>query len=389
MITTPIASITKQDIEGLVTNKVIESRYIEYKRDLPTSKGDSDFKCLAEICAFANTDGGHILFGVPEHQGVPIPPLGLGSIDVDQEKERLKNLIRDRIVPRLASPEMKVIWDLQNGPVLVLHIPRSWSAPHMVTGKKLSFYVRTSSGKDPMDYRQLNDAFLVRGETSRRLRQFRDERAASLLGSNIQSPIALPSEPLALLIIYPLSACSETSFINMQNFSPRDVRLPPLGFDGGDRRYNIDGYLVYYQGRGGQQLRSGYCQLHRSGVIESASSAVFVDTQHGRMLSIPLFERYTVEAVKQYLASLEALEVQLPAFVMGAIVGAKGMGRAGGYRDDHPIDRDIVTLPDVIVEDFSCDVPRTLRPLFDGVCNACGLPGSTSYNEEGEWQARM
>jgi hypothetical protein len=51
-----------------------------------------------------------------------------------------------------------------------------------------------------------------------------------------------------------------------------------------------------------------------------------------------------------------------------------------------PIDRDALLLPDVIAEEFDVDVPKLLKPVFDGLWNACGYPRSLNYDDEGNWK---
>ena len=50
------------------------------------------------------------------------------------------------------------------------------------------------------------------------------------------------------------------------------------------------------------------------------------------------------------------------------------------------IDRDVLLLPEVIVEDFEADPREYMRPVFDAVWNAAGWPRSMNYDEEGKWQ---
>ena len=57
-----------------------------------------------------------------------------------------------------------------------------------------------------------------------------------------------------------------------------------------------------------------------------------------------------------------------------------------GYLDNvHPIDRDVLFLPDVLIEEPPSDLPRTLRPIFDAVWNACGFVQSLNYDADGNW----
>lgn len=69
------------------------------------------------------------------------------------------------------------------------------------------------------------------------------------------------------------------------------------------------------------------------------------------------------------------------------------MGLYSAYQQGSPIDRDILLLPDVIIDDFNSvlgfkEVAKILRPIFDAVWNACGLARSLNYDEQGNWNPR-
>ncbi len=56
--------------------------------------------------------------------------------------------------------------------------------------------------------------------------------------------------------------------------------------------------------------------------------------------------------------------------------------------DQRPIDRDSLVIPEVLIEDLSCDVAATLRLAFDMIWNACGFPYSLNCNDDGKWEPR-
>jgi hypothetical protein len=57
-------------------------------------------------------------------------------------------------------------------------------------------------------------------------------------------------------------------------------------------------------------------------------------------------------------------------------------------RGDSTIDRDMLLLPDVLIETYTPDMPTLLRPLFDAVWNAAGWERSINYDEKGKWTLR-
>src|SRR5665647_731735 len=94
-------SITFQDIERLVSNKIPESRTLDYKRDLNIEKGDDRKDFLYDISSFANTDGGTIIFGVSEckdssgqNTGIPDVIFGLNLENSDKLIQKIEDLIK-------------------------------------------------------------------------------------------------------------------------------------------------------------------------------------------------------------------------------------------------------------------------------------------------------
>ena len=49
------------------------------------------------------------------------------------------------------------------------------------------------------------------------------------------------------------------------------------------------------------------------------------------------------------------------------------------------IDREILLLPETIVESYETKAEKILRPCFDSIWNACGFPKSLNYNDAGDW----
>src|SRR5271165_1603151 len=96
----PFGEIAESDILRLKDAGVEEGKTIEYKRELPGAKDEEKREFLADVSSFANTEGGDILYGVDEDQGIITDIVCVSSPDFDAEKLRLENLIRDGISPR-------------------------------------------------------------------------------------------------------------------------------------------------------------------------------------------------------------------------------------------------------------------------------------------------
>ena len=94
-------SIEQSDLQELIDNGMLEGKFLEYKEKLP-GETDSDKKeFLADVSSFANTAGGHLIFGVREVDNVPNELCGVEVDNPDKEIQRLENMIRDGIDPRI------------------------------------------------------------------------------------------------------------------------------------------------------------------------------------------------------------------------------------------------------------------------------------------------
>jgi hypothetical protein len=410
----PIDSITEDHLRSLIDNQVAELRTIEYKRELPGRSDGEKREFLADVCSFANTAGGDLVYGMIENEGIPQELPGFEASDIDAEGRRLESSIRDGIQPRIPGVQHQPV-QLGNGKhALVIRVPRSFSRPHVVTYKNhWKFYARSSNGKHQMDVGEVRQAFVLSEGVADRIRAFRAERLGRVVSG--ETPVHIEGTSRVVLHVVPISAFdSPASVVDL------DIRRPPLSErlllpisiispvneeelneflwsqpSGFFPRYNFDGVVCDTQVLElGLELGEGYVQLFRTGIIEATDNDAFYDTGHidGYRLDVGL-----IKAVHRYLRLLRKLGVEPPIFLMLSLVGVRDhqlLRRDAGY--DYlsalrPIDRDNLVVPEVIVESVEQDLhalQRLMRPLLDPVWNAVGLPRSLHYDESGNWQSR-
>ena len=178
-----LSEFEKNDIELLIKNEVIENRMLDYKRELPGKKDEDKRECLADISSFANASGGYMIYGLgdkkdAEGKNTGIPEyVGLGRVNIDQERQRIESIVLNGVAPRITGIQFKEVGGFDNGPVLVLYMPRSWATPHIVKFKKHQrFYSRNSSGKYPLDIDEIRVAFAQSEALPERMRIFRLQR---------------------------------------------------------------------------------------------------------------------------------------------------------------------------------------------------------------------
>ena len=145
----------------------------------------------------------------------------------------------------------------------------------------------------------------------------------------------------------------------------------------------------------GEEERShSYVQLFKNGIIEAVEGSI-LDHNHtkGKLLIPTNYEKVLIKLLPDYLSILETLNVELPIFIFLTLIGVRGYSMAVDGRKDwidevHTIDRDILLLPEVVIESYDVIARDILRPCFDSVWNSCGYPKSLNYDDTGEWVER-
>jgi hypothetical protein len=382
--------IVRADIDQLVADQTSERRTIEYKRELP-GRGDADKKeFLADVSSLANAQGGDLVFGISAVDGVPTEARGLADFNEDEVRLRLEQLMRDGLDPRLHGVQMHAIQRFADGPVLILRIPRSWIGPHrMKLAGSSRFYSRGSAGKFEMDTGDIRAAIEASGDLPKRIRDWRDERLGRIFAND--GPIQISSNSAMVIHLIPLESFAESWRLPAAQLH-RQVRLRPIGAGGWDHRFNIDGFLTFDRNAQRRHVADAYTQLFRSGAIEAVNADLIErDQQGGSYIASGWYEQAVLEALNEYLRSLRDLEVQPPIICLLALLGTKGAYLHVGARrglEAHTADREMLIMPDVLIEDFEAFGPTTLRPAFDGVWNAFGYEQSFNFNEQGEWALR-
>ncbi|MCF6285516.1 MAG: ATP-binding protein [Candidatus Hydrogenedentes bacterium] len=327
MIPKRLEDISKEDIEYLVTERIGESKALEYKSELPKN-GDADKKeALRDIASFANASGGDLIYGIREtakgddkgRAEAVVPILGTSA---DDAMLRLEHMIQNGLAPTLRV-QMKEIEDFNGagtGFVLVVRIPQSLSAPHMVTlGDSYRFYSRTSSGKFPMkDVGEIRSAFLATESQGERVRNFIRERLGRIVAG--ETPVPMEDGPRVVLHVIPL-----TEFLNARRFDLTDSAkcnwIHSAARGSYSPRYNLEGILRHSWE---QQARTSYAQLYFDGCVEVVDSFAFFRDSNS-IMSIPSldFEHEMIQNVKGIFEGYKEISAAPPAVVAMSFVGCR------------------------------------------------------------------
>ena len=367
----------ENDLYSLVDNQIPESKTIDYKESLPGTTDSNKKEFLADVSSFANAAGGYLIYGMRENGGIASDVCGLENGDADADIRRLGDIIRDGIKPRIPGVSLWAIHLSTSKYAIIIHIPISWASPHMVAFKNDSkFHTRNSAGKHQLDVSELRAAFVLSETNTERIRNFRIERLSKIISGD--TPILLNDTAKIILHIIPFDAFNPAARFDMSLIVNDNEGLRPMSVISRDARYNLDGYLSF-------KNSLSYLQVFRNGIIEAVDADLLEPNDNRLKIPHILFERELLDALPRFLSIQRQLGVEPPFFIMLSLLGVSDYTiSANTPIFTYPIDRDDLILPEIIVENFECNPSEIMKPIFDAVWNAVGLPQSMNYDNNGE-----
>ena len=166
MINKDINSIQYSDIEKLQHDKVPESDTLDYKVDMIDNE-----KLLKHLCAFANTRGGDIIFGIKE-PGDGRHPEEITGLSGDINKESIEQVVLSNIVPRLPIKIHLVAFpDDEQKTIMIIRVPDSNLKPHF-DSKSQKYYKRFQFESNPMTEQEVCDCYRRRFSNHDTLEQY-------------------------------------------------------------------------------------------------------------------------------------------------------------------------------------------------------------------------
>jgi hypothetical protein len=170
-------------IINLLVQGYYETEFFDFKEMLPHSKNeDEKTRLYKSCCAFANSFGGVLVFGVKDNKSLPPKDRLVGFDAAFDFPEHFGSY------PNYCNPSVK--WDFLNPPlqldtgnvIHVVEIPRSWNAPHCIeiSNQKGSdmlrcFSKRTNKGNEDMSYQEIRLSFLQYYEKRLKLQLLKSE----------------------------------------------------------------------------------------------------------------------------------------------------------------------------------------------------------------------
>lgn len=173
-----LEELSMQDIENMVENKVSESLYLDYKREMWGSYESANKEITKDITSFANAHGGFIIIGIEEdNDGNPKTIMGVE--DVDKNILRIRQVCHANIQPLISGMKIHPVRMDDKKSIIIVYIPDSFDKPHMVL-QDYRCYIRYERGKNPMTIHQIEEAIKSREKNTEKVRGFLQKRNKEL-----------------------------------------------------------------------------------------------------------------------------------------------------------------------------------------------------------------
>ncbi len=148
------------DVQRLVTNQVPESIYLDYKASAALAVKKRE-ELAKDVSAFANSDGGILVYGVTEDPTTHLPLALDSGVDPQWNRERLEQILCDNISPHIEGIAIKE-FRLSNGNLVIcIVVPYSFQGPHQASNHK--YYKRFNFSSFAMEHYEVEDCRARRG----------------------------------------------------------------------------------------------------------------------------------------------------------------------------------------------------------------------------------
>lgn len=391
MISKPLDQITEADLRNLIDSRREEGPQLDFKRDLPKDDHEGRKEFFSDITAFANTSGGDLVYGMLEKDGFASEIVSQTiPMSVDGYVLKLQSSIRDRIEPIVQGAGIQPIPLQAGGHAVIIRIPRSFSGMHRVRGDG-HFYVRKSRSNAQLDVpgiiSKVSD-YLGRDD---RIKSFFARRYSDILANEHSLPLA-PGPKLVVHVI-PVRDFLDGQEIDIDD-AIKDRSIPLLSDDGShSSRTTYDGKAFYVADSG---AATHFTLVMRSGVVEACMGVTqeFWGAE-AKKVNLRYVEDMVLHFMRTFLASnFAARTTSWPCVVRVALLGTNGLPFESGthreYRTTNGLPArqpaNVLTLPDVLLEDGSVEINEAMRESFTRMWHAWGYPQNWSYHfVENKW----
>jgi len=250
----------------------------------------------------------------------------------------------------------------------------------------LTIYTRENKKiQDTIIIVKSNISIRYRDTFGEKIKQFKEKRISDIFSNNL--PLPFYDSPKIALHLIPINAFDPRHNYDLKWLSLYDIQ--PISSRTFDKRYNIDGLLTFSYFSGIKRSFS-YVQLYRNAIIEAVNSYLLWTDINDKTIKITVIEKELINVVQRFIEVYKKFNIDPPVFLFLTLVDVKDyhISTRNEFRDHeaYPINRDIIQIPEIIIEDLNFEPSQLLKPIFDSLWNACGLERSYNYTIDGEWK---
>ncbi len=383
-----VDKITENDLNQIIDNHdYIENQYLEYKEcfafwdeQLPKAiQTEKAIEFKKDICSFANAEGGYIIIGISDKNGLANELLGVEI--ADDNKDVYERNIRDKLANiQPKTPSVKVHFvKLQNVKyIVILEIIADGFAPYVYNSGNdtYDFVSRDGNGKRRMSYNQVMRMFnqsLVMKKEIDAFRQNRVKLYSELSETPLYCRIYVISEDF-------IDVPAHKNLYMMYRENHALIKCPS-GFDFVSP--NIDGirFIPFKNSHEKEAYLSngGICELN-----VNLKESHYLSIDNGwRLWGYDIWDNQIIKFVKYAINHFSNFKFSKKAFVCFDLACYKGTVTEKGDYYNSIIDRPLIMSSIIEIEDLSNNdiLNQAIRALNYEYYMALGLRNDGKYKE--------
>lgn len=392
----PLHELTEEHLTSLQLLRISEGPRLEFKAELKMSTSAEKRELCKDISALANSQGGYILYGISEANGVIS---GIPGIDFnDTIQQQFFQIVTSGIAPRLQNVSHTQI-RLRGGKHVFVIKAELDGYLHQVKYDDNRYYKRTGTITIAMESSDVETFFTSKGPGTREeeINEVITGYHAALRSKKYFKGLA--GKGLCSVVIVPEVASYKLDFGKLPHNI--DLLFRPIYCSGWDSE--ITGRARFTFGRHrDERMPYAATEITEFGELKAFNSFL-LENRYSEVPSVPgaagyvpsiAYERELVSSIHQYLTSFAQLGVSPPFVVNCALLNVRGYFmyvdpvRFSNY--GRVLQQDDILPPSVKFtseKEFTSseDVARGLRPCFDFIWREFGFKRSFNYTEDGNW----
>jgi len=393
LFTKSFFDLTLIDIRELVTNQINETRNLEFKLEL-NHKERKEF--LADITAFANTDGGIIFYGIEEDKDEKNKNTGragvLKGIKLETNQEilirSLEQIIRDGTDPMLTEIQCR-IFNIGETDILAIGIKKSFGKIHMVTYDGMNkFFKRSNTGKFQMDYNEIRSSFTDFSKLKHNILEFRDNRIKQIKNPQLISLTGQIFKGNTFLHCIPMESFKQNviDFTKIKIISEEILTTGLKTSWGIISMYNYEGYLVKNNPEYGND---SYNQFFRDGSIEYCSNFIHQtpNRKEINLLDLDSMENWIVNCLFNSFEYYRKYNITSPFFILISVceTSTVHLYRDVNYKTSSmSLERNEYKLPEIILDSMhnKLEIYNLVQPVLDILYQSVNIKNNPFYSKK-------